>query len=267
MATSPSSSSAAIGTGLGAAITNGSAAQIAGSSVEAAGSVASSALTAVGVPAPIANLVSAIANILGPVISSFDGCGATCTQATAYANQAGAAMGSAFQTYMEAPVHYYSAQQIFLTLFNTIMSQLQTACSNPALGSAGRACIADNSPNACKWTASPGGWSQDVTGAWVYTYWGAAGSGTACWNPYTGIYDEVANDPTVVPDGTAVSGGPVTVGTNSTTFAAPVVVTPTPTGLGSILSSPTTSGAIEVGLLCVAILVALMVVKELIDNG
>jgi len=149
---------------------------------------------------PAAPIVAAIGNFLGPLIAKFNGCGQTCVEAANIANQIGTPMTQAFQAYMSAPVHYYSAQQTFLNLFNQLMAALNQACGNPALGTAGQNCIADNSPSACHWKAAPGGWTQNSDGSWTYTYWGAAGSGTSCWNPYVGIYDEVLNDPTVVPD-------------------------------------------------------------------
>ncbi len=180
---------------------------------------------------PAAPIVAAIGNILGPIISMFKGCGSTCTQATTIANQAGAAMAQAFQAYMSAPVHYYSAQQNFLAYCNTLFAQLKSACGNPALGSAGQACIEENTdPTACHWTASPGGWNQNADGTWTYTYWGAAGSGTACWNPIVGIYNEVLNDPTVVAD-------PVQAASSSTTPGSTLTTSPT-TGLLSTSSSP-----------------------------
>lgn len=170
---------------------------------------------------PAAPIVAAIGNLLGPLIATFNGCGATCVQATAIANQIGAPMTQAFNAYMQAPIHYYSAQQIFLQLFDQLMASLYKSCGNPALGTAGQNCIADNSPGACHWKASPGGWGQDSTGAWKYTYWGAAGSGNSCWNPYTGIRDPVANDPTIVPDpviagGSTASSGSVAGSAGST---------------------------------------------------
>jgi hypothetical protein len=217
--------------GMGQTVTTGGGggvAALAGGALSSASAVTAAVMIAAGVSGPAAPLVAALGAVLGPLIAKFNGCGQTCIVATSDVNAVGTQMTAAFEQYMEAPVHYASAQQAFLILFNTLMQQLQQACSNPALGTAGQNCIADNSPNACQWKASPGGWSQGANG-WTYTYWGAAGSGNSCWNPYTGIYDMVANDPTVVPDGTAVSGGTPTVGTNSTTFAAPVAATGTTT--------------------------------------
>lgn len=213
--------------GMGTTGGGGTTSQLAAGATSAAGSVLITIAPFTGPAAPIIAAIGGIMMAASKIIAEFNGCGETCIEATAVVNQVGSAMTQAFQTYMSAPIHYISTQQAFLSYFTQLMTQLQAACGNPSLGTAGQNCIADNSPNACKWKASPGGWSQNSDGTWKYTYWGAAGSGDSCWNPYTGIYDMVLNDPTVVPDGTATAGGTPSVGTNSTTFATPTPVPPT----------------------------------------
>jgi hypothetical protein len=227
--------------------------------------ISADALAATGVGAPVAAAVATVGNLLAGIVKMFGGCGQTCVQATAYANQAGAIITQAFQTYMQSPIHFYSAQQTFVNGFDIVMQKLVAACSNPNLGSAGRNCVSDNSRGACKWMSSPGGGSTDLNGNAVFTYWGANGSGTTCWNPYL-IRDAVAADPTVVADGTAISGGPVTVGSNSTTFATPVPVTAPTTALGSIQSTLASLTPIEVGAISVAIILGLLVFSELIED-
>jgi len=241
------------GTALGTAITNGSAAKIAGASIAAGADVAATALAATGIGLPVAAAVAAIGNLLGPVISSFSGCGVTCTQATAIVNNAGAQMAAAFNAYMAQPVHYYSAQQLFISLFNQIMASIVRQCSNPNLATAGQRCITDNSPGACHWTASQGGW-QGTT----YIPWGPSGSGSACWNPYVGILDPVQNDPTVVADAinpvaAAASTGSLTP-SNYSTMA-------TSTGIAGI-----PSGTIEIGLILAATAVGLLILAELLKE-
>ena len=167
-------------------------------------------------------------------------------------------MTQAFQIYMSAPIHYQSVQTAFLNYFDQLMASFQQACSNPSLGAAGQACISDNSATACKWKASPGGWNQNSNGTWTYTYWGAAGSGDSCWNPYMGIRDVVASDPTVVPDGTAVSGGATTVGSDSTTFATPIAATPTASAsLSNLFSGLSTTDLVIGGLIVLGLAMAL----------
>lgn len=248
------------GTALGSAITNGSAAKLAGTSIAAGADVAATVLAATGIGLPVAAAVAAIGNLLGPVISSFAGCGVTCTQATAIVNNAGAQMAAAFNAYMAQPVHYYSAQQLFISLFNQIMASIVRQCSNPNLATAGQRCITDNSPGACHWTASQGGWVQDASqsSGWRYVPWGPSGSGSACWNPYVGILDPVQNDPTVVADqinpvAAAASTGSLT-SSNYSTIA-------TSTGITGIPSQ-----TIEIGLILAVTAIGLLILAELLKE-
>ncbi len=94
-----------------------------------------------GVGAPIGAIVAAVGSLLRPIIASFNGCGATCTQASQLANQAEQALQQAVNTYMAAPVHYASAQAGTLAQIQAVFNALQQACSNPALGKAGQDCI------------------------------------------------------------------------------------------------------------------------------
>jgi hypothetical protein len=210
--------------------------------VQIGSAIASGADVAALFVGPAGPIVAAIGNALGSIISMFHGCGSTCTRATAIANQVGSAMTTAFNAYMNAPVHYYSTQQAFIAYFQQLMSALNQSCGNAALGQAGKNCISENSQSACQWKASPGGWSQNGDGTWRYTYWGANGSGGACWNPWTGIYNMVANDPTVVADGTVTSGGNPVQGSNYIDFATPIPVaqssTTGVTANGSTSTSP-----------------------------
>jgi hypothetical protein len=83
-----------------------------------------------------------------------------------------------------------------LNTFDTAWQALQQACGNPQLGAAGQRCISDRQAGACTWKASAGGWQADGT----YKMWGAAGSGSDCWNWFIGMRDPIANDPNVQPD-------------------------------------------------------------------
>lgn len=150
------------------------------------------ALNGIPIAGPIAAAVASIGVLLANV---FSGCGNTCVEATNLANQAEPLLLQNLQTYMNAPVHYASLQAAALNNFNLTWAALQQACSNPALGSAGAACISDRQQGACHYQTSPGGW-QGTT----YVYPGAAGSGSTCWNWFVGYHDPIANDPTVVPD-------------------------------------------------------------------
>jgi|SRR5579863_6815394 len=182
-------------------------------------------LTAIPIIGPIAGALAAIGTLLANI---FSGCGNTCVEASNIANQVGDALAQNLTTYLSSPVHYASLQAAALNNFDAAWASLVQACSSPSLGSAGQACISDRQRGACKWKASPGGWVQASDGSWSYTPWGAAGSGTACWNYFIGMRDPIANDPTVVPDPTpaaaASSGLLSAVGLSPSTTIAGIPV-------------------------------------------
>jgi hypothetical protein len=208
-------------------------------SAAASGAAATGALIGALAAIPIAGpIAAAIAGIGVAIANIFSGCGQTCVQATTIANQVGDALTENLNQYLSAPVHYASLQAAAINNFNTAWNALVQSCSNPALQSAGQACITDRQRGACTWKASPGGWQQNpTTGAWTYVPWGPNGSGTACWNYFVGLLDPIANDPTVVPDpvpGSTSSAGLLqSVGINpSTTIAGlPVSDLVLPVGL------------------------------------
>lgn len=145
--------------------------------------------------------VAALIGIGLAVANAFKGCGVTCTQASNIANQVGALLVQNVNAYTGSPIRTVSMQQAALNTFDTAWASLQQACGQAALGNAGVKCITDRQAGACTWKASPGGWNADGT----FTPWGAAGSGTACWNWFIGMRDPIANDPNVQPDPVASS--------------------------------------------------------------
>ena len=212
------------------------------------GTVASLVTAGASVTTGILGTLSAIAagtSIAGPIglaitgviaigillMKVFSGCGQTCVEATAIANQVEPILLQNLQAYMAAPVHYASLQAAALNNFNTAWSALEQGCGSGALATtgAGENCISNRQQGSCAYKTSPGGWQQDGSGDWSYVYPGANGSGTACWNWFIGYHDPIANDPTVVPDPTSssdmasdVSSTGVTVG--STTFPWPILI-------------------------------------------
>lgn len=168
----------------------------------AGASTATALLVSMGtIGGPVGIAISGVIAAGLAIASMFKGCGQTCVQATSIANQAGGVISQAFNAYMSSPIHYASMQQAFLQLFDSTMAAMDQACSDPSLGSAGQACISDRQRGSCKWKVNAFGWQQ-TNGSWNYVPAGAAGSGSTCWDPYVGIRDPVANDPTVVPDPT-----------------------------------------------------------------
>lgn len=193
-------------------------------------------VAAAGSAIPVAGPFIAAAGQLAIALENlFSGCGATCTQTTAIVNQAQTQLGALFNQYMAAPVHYASMQTAFLSAFDQIWSWVTQSCGNPALGAAGQRCVTDRQAGACTIMVAPFGWSQNG-GGWVYSPAGASGSGSTCWNWFSGMRDPVANDPTIVDDSQGSTSSLVTSGALSFPSTAGNAAA-TVTGLTSLSSS------------------------------
>lgn len=218
------------------------------STAQTAQSIAATGLTITTSILAQLGLVSAVVPVVGAAIAAivgiaivvetmFRGCGQTCVAATNIANQADAIMTKNVNTYTSIPVRYASMQAAALNNFDTTWAALQKACAQAALGAAGQRCITDRQQGACTWKASQGGWNSDGT----FTPWGAAGSGTVCWNWFVGMRDPIANDPFVQPDPTPSTTG-AGAGSSSQSITSTISRIPTPLLIGG-------------GLLAVALLV------------
>ena len=181
-----------------------------------------STMTILGLALPVVGAAIAALVAVGIAVANmFKGCGVTCTEATAYANQADALMVQNVTAYTSSSIRYVSMQQAALNTFDTTWAALQQACGQPALGAAGQRCITDRQEGACTWKASQGGWNSDGT----FTPWGAAGSGDVCWNWFVGMRDPIANDPFVQPDPMSSSVASSAVGSTAATSSAPATST------------------------------------------
>jgi len=169
---------------------------------------------------PIGAAAAGLIAVSSLIVNLFQGCGQTCVVATGDANQVGDALKQNLQTYLASPVHTQSLQAAALNNFNTTWAALVAACSNPSLGAAGQRCISDRAQGSCAYKTTPGGWAQDATGKWAYTYPGANGSGDTCWNYWVGFHDPIANDPTAVPDSAVTSTSASSSATPGTTTTA-----------------------------------------------
>lgn len=191
-------------------------------------------LTILGLSLPVVGAAIAGLTAVGIAIASmFKGCGQTCIQATQYANQADSILATNVNHYTSSPVRYASMQAAALNNFDTTWAALQQACNQPSLGQAGINCIADRQAGACHWKASPGKWNDDGT----WTPWGAAGSGDACYNWFSGMRDPIANDPFVQPDPVAPTG--TSAGTSTTTTGT--------TDTGILGSVPALTSSVQLG--------------------
>lgn len=186
----------------------------------------------------VSGYASAISSLVGvgiAIANLFKGCGQSCIQATSIVTQAQSILAQMLATYVGTPVRYASMQAQALAIFDQTWQSVLAACGNPQLGAAGQHCITDRQAGACTWKASPGSWNSDGS----YTSWGPAGSGTSCWNWFSGIRDMIANDPFVQPD-------PVSTTTTGTTtgFSIPATVAgiSTPLLIGGLIAAALLAG-------------------------
>lgn len=145
------------------------------------GGIQAGVMTFAPLAGPFAPVVMAIGSLIGPVASLFKGCGETCVQATQYANQAADAWAKIRDLYLSQPVRTKSVQAAALYAFDQTAAQLYKACSNPALGDAGKRCI-----NERLIKGAPAPWCDHP-------------NHIGC-DAITTIRDPIANDPDVQPD-------------------------------------------------------------------
>ena len=167
-------------------------------SIAATGATATaSILVALGtVAGPVGAAVAGLAAIGIGIANLFGGCGQSCVVATQIDNRFADLLAQNLNTYMASPVHYRSLQLAGLNNFDTLWGGFQQMCSNAAVL---QKCVADRQAGACHFHVAPFGWNQ-AAGGWTYVNSGPDGSGSVCWNWFTGMRDPIANDPTVVPD-------------------------------------------------------------------
>lgn len=184
---------------------------------------------------PVGAVIAAIAGVGVLLAKTFQGCGATCVQASQYANQVELnVLRPNVQAYLSSPIRTVSMQAAAINNYNTAIAALQQACGQAALGQVGVNCI-DQRVNAssCQWKASPGGWVQNSDGTCSYTPWGANGSGSSCWNWVIGYLDPIQNDPCVQPDSVLTAGdssSSILSGASGTVFGIS-----TPLAIGGLL--------------------------------
>ena len=129
---------------------------------------------------PVGAAIAGIIAVGSIIASQFHGCGETCIQATQIANNVESALKKNLETYQSAPVHYASLQAAALNNFDTVWNALVQACSNPALGAAGKRCISERQRGGvAPWCPNAGHTGCD----WFALY-----------------RDPIANDPHVVAD-------------------------------------------------------------------
>ncbi len=135
---------------------------------------------------PIGAAAAGLVAVGSLIANMFNGCGQTCVVASQDADKFGNLAQQNFKAYMNSPVHYASLQAAALNNFDTLMAALNQACSDPALGAAGRRCISERlvKGGTAPWCPNPGHTGCD----WITT-----------------LRDPIANDPNVVPDPSPVA--------------------------------------------------------------
>ena len=218
-----------------------------------------SILVALGtIGGPIGAAIAAVAAIGVALVGVFKGCGATCVDASNYANQVEPILLQNLQAYLSSPVRTVSMQQAAVNNYNTAIASLEQACGQAQLGQAGQNCIDERvNASSCQWKAQAGGWTTNTDGTCTYTPWGASGSGSSCWNWVIGYLDPIQNDPCVQPDSaitsTSKSSG-ATAGNTST-------LTNLTSGVSSALSSTVAIGSLNIPVWLLAGVAALLVLE------
>lgn len=193
---------------------------------------------------PVGAVIAGVIGIALAIASTFKGCGATCVDASNYANQVEPILNQNLQTYLSSPIRTVSMQAAAINNYNTAIASLEQACGQAALGSAGQNCIDERvNASSCQWKAQAGGWVQNADGTCTYTPWGANGSGSSCWNWVIGYLDPIQNDPCVQPD-SVLTSNTSSAGTTDTSTSS---LTNLLNGSSSdLLSSTVTVGALNI---------------------
>jgi hypothetical protein len=126
------------------------------------------------------------AALLAAYLIKNSGCGQTCIQTSAWANQAADALQKNLDAYFAQPVRTRASQVLALQTFDQLWAKLMELCGDPQWGDAGKRCISDRQQGACKWKQ-------------IYqpAYAGQPQIGE-CFNWFNGYRDPIAQDTGVV---------------------------------------------------------------------
>lgn len=183
--------------GMGDAASSAQAAGVIGSAAAGTATAILGSLTAGGT-AGILGITSAAVPVIGAALMAAtlvvqylirnSGCGQTCIETSAWANQAAAALQKVMDAYFALPAPRTQAQKaVAVAAFQGIWAQMVQACGQPGTGNAGVRCISDRQQGACTWRQKY---------APVYPGQPAIGE---CWNWWNGYLGPIQADP-VVPD-------------------------------------------------------------------
>jgi len=172
-------SEAAQAVSLGGSLANGTIGTIAAASGFTTISASTAALATGLIGVGVAAVMVAIALIKS------SGCGQTCIIASNDANKIEPLLEANLDGYFQGPRTTASQDQA-LANFDQIWNALFQACSNAALGNAGKRCISDRQSGSCKWKQTQEGYNK-------HPYPGVPKPGE-CWDWFAGYRAPIAND-------------------------------------------------------------------------
>lgn len=182
---------------------------------------------ATGPAAPFVAAAGGVAELVGAVTRLFQGCGATCTEATTIVNQVEPYLVQNNQIYFTNPNRTTGDQATSLSTFEQIWATVQQNCGNAALGAAGQNCINERGPNATNCTFGK------TTANEYPPYSSVAYPVGVCWNWFLAYYDPILNDVPPGGSGVASSSSAATAATVTTTSDASSYL-PLLLGIGAI---------------------------------
>jgi hypothetical protein len=142
---------------------------------------------------PVGAAVAGTLELAAQIVNLFKPCGQTCVDATQIADQVETVLDQNNQLYFTNPNRTTGDQANALSVVNTAFSQLQSACGNPALGTAGQKCLAERIGDGMDPGSST--CSTGLTTANEYPPYGTVPYPVGvCWTWVLAYYDPIAND-------------------------------------------------------------------------
>jgi hypothetical protein len=192
-------------------------------------SAASALATAAALTPPPASLILLAASGVAKVLAALgigEGCGVTCTQATAIVNQAEPAFVANVMQYEAGQI----TQQQAIDTYNNLWSAMAVAC-HAIPGTAGQTCLSDRQQGACTWKQTADGDTLGLPGV---------PDVGECWNWYLGYYVPLTYPPVNALVG---SVGAQTAGGSSSSSTGSVATSST----GSVATGLSSSTLLLVG--------------------
>jgi hypothetical protein len=179
-------------------------------SLMALNSAASALATAAALTPPPASVILLAASGVAKILATLgigEGCGVTCTQATAIVNQAEPAFVANVMQYEAGQI----TQQQAIDTYNNLWSAMAVAC-HAIPGTAGQDCLSDRQQGACTWKQTADGDTLGLPGV---------PDVGECWNWYLGYYVPLTYPPVNAPAGSV--GAQAASSTSATSSSSSVI--------------------------------------------